>query len=108
LREPVVERLRLAAAFSAFGSSESAFFRDVRVRFGLASAAGSASALAVPSSSCATPACAAVLRRRAGFVRFGSSGDTERLGGGGSTAGGAAGTRAMARDGSGAAFTPVA
>ncbi|MFZ0363637.1 MAG: hypothetical protein WAL67_05480, partial [Candidatus Cybelea sp.] len=71
------------------------------------SAAGSASALALPSRS---PAAAArvVRRRRAGFVRFSSSSGAERLGGGASTAGGAGSlTLAIAREGSGGAVSPV-
>ncbi|MGC1379464.1 MAG: hypothetical protein WA814_00415, partial [Candidatus Baltobacteraceae bacterium] len=72
----------------------------LRVRRGLASGAGNATVMGAPSSSPA--ALAGLRRRRVGLVRFGSSGATERLGGGASTAGGAARlTGAIAREGSG-------
>ncbi|MGA9017510.1 MAG: hypothetical protein WB438_01030, partial [Candidatus Cybelea sp.] len=95
------ERFGFAATTgSGSGVAIAGFFRGRRVDF--SSGAGSAIALAVPSSSAATPR--AGFRRRAGFVSLGFSAGADRLGGGGSTAGGVACPRvAIAREGSGGA-----
>jgi hypothetical protein len=99
------ERFGFAAATgSGSGVAITGFFRGRRVDF--SAGAGSAIALAAPSSSAATPG--ADFRRRAGLVSLGFSGGAERLGGGGSTAGGVACPRvAIAREGSGGAVAPV-
>ncbi|MFY9739440.1 MAG: hypothetical protein WAK11_10370, partial [Candidatus Cybelea sp.] len=99
------ERFGFAATTgSGSGVAITGFFRGRRVDF--SSGAESAIALAAPSSSPATPR--AGLRRRAGLVSFGFSAVADRLGGGGSTAGGIACPRvAIAREGSGGAVAPV-
>ena len=97
---------RVRLGFASTGTTASAAVSVLRVRRRLGSAAGSAIGLAVPSSSPAA-SLRAVRRRRAGLVRFVSSAGAERLGGGGSTAGGVALRVTMAREGSGGAVTPV-
>ena len=100
-----VRVLRFGAALVAFGSSSVVSLRVRRAGF---SAAGNANAEALVSS----PAVAAVRpvddRRRAGFVRFGTSAGATRLGGGGAKAGGGgSGRGVIARTGSGGAVLPV-